>query len=73
MEEVSYEIRDERIEQLLRDLGQRLKKDMPEGYGFTLLIFGFEPRNDLFYISSARRADMIATMREFIRKHEENG
>ena len=67
-----YEVRNEQIEQLLRDLGHFLKDAMPPGYGFSLLIFGFSPNNQLFYLSSAQREDMIRTMQEFIAKFREN-
>jgi len=53
------------IRTLLNDLGGRLKNDVPAGYGFALLIFEFAGPN-LFYLSSADRADMIKAMREFI-------
>lgn len=47
---------------------------MPDGWGFTLLMFNYgvgEKLGDgLFYLSSANREDMIATMREFIAKEE---
>jgi hypothetical protein len=69
---MTYEVRDEKIEELLRQVGRKMKETMPPGYGFTLLIFGFHPRNDLFYISSAQREGMIRTMQEFIAKFREN-
>ena len=56
---------------MLRGLAHNLAAKMPEGYGFTLLIFGFQTQ-DLFYISSGQRQDIIRTMREFIAKFEEN-
>ena len=67
-----YEVRNEKIEELLRDLCHKLKDAMPPGYGFSLLIFGFTPSNELFYLSSAQREDMIRTMQEFIAKFREN-
>jgi len=67
-----YEVRNEQVEQLLKDLGHFLKDAMPPGYGFSLLIFGFTPNNELFYLSSAQREDMIRTMQEFIAKFREN-
>jgi hypothetical protein len=67
---MEYEIRNEKIEELLRGLGRKLKADMPAGYGFSLLIFGYE-NHELFYISSAQREDVVRTMREFIEKFEE--
>ena len=71
-EPMRYEVRNEQIEQLLKDLGLFLKSSMPPGYGFSLLIFGFTPGNELFYLSSAQREDMIRTMQEFIAKFREN-
>lgn len=67
-----YEVRNAEIEELLRLIGRKLKNQMPSGYGFSLLIFGFSPGNELFYISSAQREDMIRTMQEFIAKFREN-
>ena len=67
-----YEVRNEQIEQLLRDLGHFLKDAMPPGYGFSLLIFGFSPSQEMFYLSSAQREDMIRTRQEFIAKFREN-
>ena len=61
-EPMQYEVRDEKLEELLRQMGRKMKELMPPGYGFSLLIFGFHPRNDLFYISSAQREDMIRTI-----------
>jgi len=71
-EAMRYEVRNEQIEDLLRSLGNILKGSIPPGYGFTLLIFGFSPNNELFYLSSAQREDMIRTMQEFIAKFREN-
>lgn len=67
-----YEVENEKIQKLLLELGRKIKDGMPEGYGFTLLIFGFSPNDELFYLSSAQRQDMVRTMREFIQKFGEN-
>jgi hypothetical protein len=67
----TFEVRNPEIEEKLREIGRTIKRDMPEGFGFTLLIFSFEP-GSMFYISSAERDGMIAAMREFIAKHEHN-
>jgi hypothetical protein len=69
---MKYEVRNEKVEELLRDLGRKLKDAMPPGYGFSLLMFGFSPNNELFYVSSAQREDMIRTMQEFIQKFREH-
>ena len=70
-EPMRYEIQNEQIQDLLLVLGNNLKARMPPGYGFSLLIFGYE-NHELFYLSSAQREDMIRTMQEFIAKFREN-
>jgi hypothetical protein len=66
-----YEVRNEAAEQKLREIGRMLKDNMPDGFGFTVLVFSYKGK-ELFYISSAEREGMIETMREFIAKFEEN-
>ena len=61
-----FEIEIAKIQILLKEIGGILKGAMPEGYGFTLLIYSYGKKGSLFYMSSAERADMIKTMQEFI-------
>jgi len=68
---MKFEVRNPEIEEKLREIGRSIKRDMPAGFGFTLLIFSYQP-GSMFYISSAERDGMIAAMREFIAKHEHN-
>lgn len=68
---MAFEVRNAEVEEKLRDMGHTLKGQMPEGFGFTLMIFSYQP-GSMFYISSAERDTMIEAMREFIRKHEHN-
>ena len=60
-----HELENAKLKELLNVIGQTLAKEMPFGYGFTLLIFGYET-HDMFYISSANRDDMIKTMEEML-------
>jgi hypothetical protein len=70
---MTYEVRNEEVEQVLRRLGRELKEEMPPGFGFTLMIFSYEEHEGaMFYLSSASRNDMVKAMREFIAKFEEN-
>ena len=72
---MTFEVRNPLVEEKLKEIGRRLKDSMPEGFGFTVLIFSFNEGGglgSLFYMSSAERDSMIATMREFIQKHEHN-
>ena len=70
MREMKYEIPNEEIEALLKDLGKSLKNRMPEGWGFNLMIFSYGEGGSMFYLSSAQRNDMIKAMREFVDKFE---
>lgn len=56
-----------RFENLLRALEQKITAALPEGYGYSLLVFGFH-NSDLFYVSNGTREDVIRTMEEFILK-----
>lgn len=53
-----------------RDFAQRLGiaiGDMvPEGWGFTLLLFEYGDSGNLIYLSSANPEDMVKTMQEFL-------
>lgn len=72
MAEMKYELQNPEVQALLRTLAETIGKDMPKGWGFTLLIFEYAPGDSLFYISSAQRQDMMKTMREFIAKFQGN-
>jgi len=65
-----FEVENGKIQALLRNLGRRIKAEMPAGWGFTLMLFSYGEQGNLFYLSSARREDMIHTLKEFIRKQE---
>ncbi|HEX3941369.1 MAG TPA: hypothetical protein VHX11_07805 [Acidobacteriaceae bacterium] len=69
---MAYEVRDKEVQATLAGIGRVLKESMPEGWGFTLLITSYGAGGAVFYLSSCERQDMIATMREFIQKHEFN-
>lgn len=73
----SYEVHHAGAERLLKSIGGMLKDSMPPGYGFALFIFEFEASKqapgNMFYLSSARRADMLKALKEFIAKQEKAG
>jgi hypothetical protein len=66
----SYEVHHAGAEKALREVGGILKEQMPPGYGFMLMIFEYGEKGAMFYLSSAVRADMIETLKEFIKKLE---
>jgi hypothetical protein len=69
MNNEKYEVEDERICSILKDMGLMLGRNMPPGYGFSLFIFNLSSQETtIYYISSAQRADMRMALREFLRK-----
>ena len=68
----SSEVENSQIQELLTDIGRTLKRAMPEGWGFTLLLFDYaHPDGEtgaMFYLSSAQRADMRKALTEFLAK-----
>lgn len=56
------------VKRLIQELGDRIGAELPTGWGFNLLLFSYGDKGSLFYISSARREDVIAVMREFIQR-----
>jgi hypothetical protein len=58
----------DQIRSQLNDIGHGIGERLPPGYGFLLLIFTFGEGGSMFYISNGEREDMMAAMREFIRK-----
>jgi hypothetical protein len=62
----SKELRNPVIEAKLAEIAKTIGGSLPDGWGFTLLLFEYKQGGSLFYTSSAQRAGIIATMREFI-------
>ncbi len=56
-----------------RRIGDELKRSLPAGVGFAVLVFDIGARGNLAYVSNAERASMLEAMREFIAKHETSG
>lgn len=54
---------------ILQALGGQIGAALPEGWGFNLLLFTYGAGGSLFYLSSAEREDVIAVMREFIKRN----
>lgn len=66
------------LESQARELALTIKAGLPPGVGFTVFLFDVGDGGGIAYMSSARRDDMIATLKEFIayaegRKVEEGG
>lgn len=68
--EDKFEVKNAVVQAILKDLGAELKRRMPEGMGFALLMFDYGADGSLFYIADAEREDMIRTMEEFIGRNK---
>ena len=51
-------------EQRAREIGRAIKAAMPEGWGFTLMLFTFGDGGNTTWITTARREDAIKAIRE---------
>jgi hypothetical protein len=72
MPDMKFEVRDDKAEAMLKEIGRLLKGACPPGYGFSLLVFSFGEGGNMFYTSNAQRETMIQAMQEFIAKFREN-
>lgn len=72
MFEGKFEVRDQKAEAVLKDIGELLRASMPEGYGFALLIASFGAHGNMFYTANCARDSVCNMMREFIQKSEHN-
>lgn len=67
----NFKIFNENIEFKLKELGDLIGSSLPEGWGFNLLLFDFikdGKAGSTFYISNARREDMLKLLAEFVEK-----
>jgi hypothetical protein len=67
----NFEVRNEQVEVMLREIGEAMRHACPRGFGFTLMIFSFD-KGAMFYTSNAERESMIEAMQEFIAKFRAN-
>jgi hypothetical protein len=58
---------------LTEEVGYRIGKAMPKGWGFALFIFPFGPNGTMHYVSNANRDDIVTTLMEFIARSQEKG
>lgn len=65
-----YQIFNEEIEFKLKEIGDFIGGNLPEGWGYTLLLFDFNAGGSLFYAANANREDILAMMKEFIALNE---
>ncbi len=68
-----FEVRNEQAEGQLHDIGRIIADSLPDGWGFTLLLFEFGAGGSTFYLSNARRDDMVRALQEFIERQQRDG
>ena len=58
----------------MQGIARNVQKELPQGFGFVVLAFPFgeNAKNEMMYVSNADRADIVASMKEFIEKTEQN-
>lgn len=64
----NYQVNNPQVKEQLILIGRKIKESLLPGYGFTLFLFGYGNNHDLFYLSSAKREDMILTIKEFLKR-----
>ena len=68
--DIQHEINDPEIIELLNRLGNAIGEICSlHSLGFNLLLFDFGEKGNLFYISNAKREDIINVMKEFIARN----
>ena len=67
-----YEIVNEEIEGVLKDIGQRITSQLPDGWVFSLTISSVGEKGSTFYISNTQREDVISLYKEMVEKLNKN-
>lgn len=66
----NFEERNEEAEASLKKINEMLNQIVPDGMGFTFLLFDYGEKGNMFYISSADREDTIMMIEEFIERQK---
>lgn len=67
----NFKIQDELIQEKLHELNALISPNLPEGYGFTLLLHSLGTDSKLFYITTIRKEDMLETLKWFLESQRE--
>lgn len=65
-----YEVKNDDMKRQLHDISAAIDAGLPEGMGFGLFLFEFGPGGAMFWMSNAQRADIVASLKEWIAKQE---
>lgn len=71
--EENYQVKNEQMETMLREWGRKIKATLPNGVGFTLFLYDYGDKGNMFYLSTSEREDMIKALEEFITKQKAYG
>ena len=63
--------REEQVNNMLQEIMQEIKNKLPEGMGFTLLVYEFGDKEGrrMLYASNSNREDVMKAMLEFVDKN----
>ena len=65
--------KDIEVKKKLQMIAGKVSAELPKGYGFCLLTFGFNGiGKEMMYVSNANREDIVEAMKEWIEKTKEN-
>lgn len=65
-----FEVKNTEVEKVMKEIGQLIAKELPEGWGFSLMIMDYGKNGCTFYISTVQREDMVKAMQEFIERNK---
>ena len=68
---MSVEERRRGLEVANREMAEKIKRALPEGVGFVLLLFEFGPDGWLSYSADGEREDVFTTLLEWMLKMDE--
>lgn len=68
---MSFEVRDEKAEEMLKSIGGAIGGSLPKDWAFMLMLFkSNEDGSSTFYASNAERKHIVIALKEWIEKQE---
>lgn len=63
---------EEIVKSKMQTIADKVKEELPDGFGFVVLSFVFDNPGQMMYVSNANREDIVKAMKEWIEKTENN-
>lgn len=63
---------EEVVKSKMQTIAKKVQEELPNDFGFVVLTFKFNELGQMIYVSNANREDVIKSMKEFIKKTENN-